>query len=102
MDNEATNMRITHTTKTHARCPENDGWDYYDVTIELSEEIALATAQDVTVELVENIERVIESLRGKKLYQEDITQSLAQALRAKVTTCGRHGSFETVVVSALP
>ena len=83
-------MIATHRTTVHSRCPENDGWDYYEVLVET----------DRTIK-VEDIEAAINEVRGRRMYQEDLTKHLATVIGAKITITGAHGNFHTKVTHDL-
>jgi NADPH-dependent 7-cyano-7-deazaguanine reductase QueF len=45
---------------------------------------------------VEAILAAVESLRSRRIFQEELTQELARVLGAKVTTSGYHSGVKTV------
>lgn len=76
-----------HRTMIHARCPHGP-WDYYEVVVEPRSFLA-----------VEDMQRVLDDVRGSTAYQEDLTRDIARALGARVTTRGRHGAVDTEVTA---
>jgi hypothetical protein len=87
-------MHVQHKTTIHAQCPENDGWDYYEVVVETSKIIP-----------VESITSAFDEVRGQKMYQEELTdrlalgvsQCIADRVDVKITTRGTHGPHATEV-----
>lgn len=70
------------------RCPVDNMPDIYEAEFENSSTIK-----------VEDILSVTRSLEGGKMFQEDLTASLARALSCKVTTTGYHSGVKTVVIA---
>lgn len=79
-------MRVTYTMQFVGRCPVDDAVDVYAVEIASSRMIA--------------VEAIIAAMRGidPRQFQEPITEQLAAALRATVTTRGTHSGVQTVCV----
>ena len=74
-------MNVNHITTIHATCPLGC-WDYYRVTYEPAEFVT-----------VEDFQESCDVVRGKKMYQEELTNRLLAILPAgKITTVGMHGS----------
>ena len=74
---------INHQTTVHARCPYLPVWDYYTVTFSTSSFLK-----------VETLEKACETVRGKKITQEQLAKKLAKKMPAgvKVTVVGMHGA----------
>jgi hypothetical protein len=81
-------MLVTHECKFARRCPVNNGFDIYDLRVETSGLLK-----------VEDILAAIDAL-PEQIFQEEITERLAQALAAKVTTTGYHSGVKTTVEAA--
>jgi hypothetical protein len=80
-------MHVKHIEFIHARCPvEPAVFDYYEVAVE----------SDRTIN-VETIRAALVDVAGAILYQEDLTQRLADAVDATVTTSGLHRTTRTEV-----
>jgi hypothetical protein len=79
-------MLVKHYLTITAKCPINPGtMDRYDAIIECSLMLS-----------VERILEEIEKFRELEIYQERLTESLAETLGAKVTTTGFHSGVKTV------
>jgi GTP cyclohydrolase I len=79
-------MEITYSLPIMARCPSNGHADVYTLLVVANEMI-----------LVERILEVAEQFSGETLYQEELTQKLADELDTYVQTTGNHFGVETVV-----
>lgn len=77
---------VRHKAMVHARCPVDDSWDYYEVEI----------CADGLV-TVEQIQHVLNQVRGEKDFQENITAKIAEKLGTQVITRGRHGTIDSQV-----
>lgn len=73
---------ITHKTMLHGRCPINDSWDYYVLTVSTAEFIAC-----------EEIEAACNAVRGLELTQEAMAARLRELLpvHCMMQLSGRHG-----------
>jgi hypothetical protein len=80
-------MKVEHRFLIKAKCPLG-GTDEYATTMTLD-----ATAEHFP--LVEAIEEVIEQLTAEPIYQERLTQELADHFDATVETRGQHKGFTT-------
>lgn len=80
-------MIVEHSLEVTAICPVDDKPDVCRCVITTSRVIE-----------VESILKAVESLRGKKLYQEEFTQELHRILAARVETVGAHSGVTTRVV----
>lgn len=80
-------MIIEHTLEISALCPVDGKPDVYRCVVTTSRVIE-----------VEAILKAAESLRGQKLYQEQLTQELHRVLAARVETIGSHSGVSTRVV----
>lgn len=78
-------MRVEHRLTVVARCPVDDSFDVYKVTVETDR-----------VLLVEEILLAVKRLTVEQVYQEELTQSLAAEFEATVTTYGCHSGIDTV------
>lgn len=76
-------MHVTHELTINARCPKDDAFDHYAVTVETDRTVA-----------VEDILKAAKDL-PEKIFQEEITQRLAEALSCKVRTVGTHSGVKT-------
>lgn len=76
-------MRVTHEFVHHATCPVDGAFDRYEITVE--------------VERLLKVESIIEAIGRlpKTLFQEQMTQTLAHELGAKVTSIGFHSGIKT-------
>jgi hypothetical protein len=80
-------MQVKHLEIIHARCPmEPAVFDYYEVAVEA----------DRTID-VESIRAALVHVAGEIIFQEALTQRLADAINAKVTTSGLHRTTRTEV-----
>lgn len=77
-------MFTIHSTLIAAKCPKG-AHDVYEAEFHVAGRV---------VE-VETIAAVIAGSTTRPIYQEDLTQSLADALTCKVVTKGSHGEFST-------
>ena len=83
-------MTVTYETRVVAHCPADGSLDIYEVTIthdsmvQVEEILAAISAIDST---------------GPPIYQEHLTQMLADRLGATVTTVGFHSGVRTVAVA---
>ncbi len=74
-------VETTHRTTIHATCPLGC-WDYYDVEY--------SPADFMTVE---DFQEACDAVRGKKMYQEKLTETLASFLMdGELIVTGRHGA----------
>lgn len=80
-------MRVEHAFTMIARCPMNNLQDVYDVTFRMDKVLP-----------VERILGHIGGLVGVKLFQEEITQSLADTFECEVETVGVHSNVKTRVI----
>jgi|GEM_PF-6053535 len=64
-------MKNVYTATIHAQCPVDDSWDYYSVVITSKHEIRCET-----------ITEALNQVRGRKLTQENVAQSIDQRLDA--------------------
>lgn len=83
-------MKVQHSFELIATCPVDGGKDFYRCTVTLDRLL-------VCEEMLDLVEQAKE---GGHVYQEDLTQKLADALGAEVRTEGTHvgGKVSTVVV----
>lgn len=79
-------MKATHREMIHARCPVEPVWDYYEVEV-IADQLVR----------VETVRAAVAAEAGKETYQEDLTQRLATAIGARVTTTGMHRTTRTTV-----
>ena len=85
-----TYIRVEHTLSVLARCPVNESRDVYETTFRLDKLV--------------KVETLIEQCRGfqdKKLFQEELTELLAQAFGCEVETRGIHSGVKTVCVAGV-
>lgn len=80
-------MKVEHAFTMIARCPMNNLQDVYEVTFRMDKVLP-----------VERILGHIGGLVGVKLFQEEITQSLADTFECEVETTGVHSNVKTRVV----
>lgn len=78
-------MKIEHRLTVVARCPIDDTFDVYKVTVETDR-----------VLLVEEILLAVKRLTVEQVYQEELTGALAAELKATVVTYGCHSGVDTV------
>ena len=80
-------MIARHKMTVHAQCPVDPRTtDYYSVVFEREKLLH-----------VELLRMFLDEVRGEALYQEDLTQHLANKACCRVTTVGLHGTTETTV-----
>jgi NADPH-dependent 7-cyano-7-deazaguanine reductase QueF len=77
-------MLVTYSLSMHCNCPVDNLPDLYDVEI----------TSDKTIP-VEDILMAIETV-NRKDFQENITESLAREIPAKVKTTGYHSGIKVV------
>lgn len=80
-------MVVEHCFTMMARCPMNNLQDVYEVTFRMDKVLP-----------IERILGHIAGLVGVKLFQEEITQSLADSFECEVETVGVHNNVKTRVV----
>lgn len=80
-------MNVTHRLTITANCPVDDQADVYRVTVETDRVLP-----------VETILEGVAALTRQPLFQEELTERLAELLGAVVTTKGTHTGVRTVVV----
>lgn len=80
-------MIVEHTLEVTAVCPVDDKPDVYQCVIRTHRVLP-----------VESILQAVESLREKKIYQEDLTRELHRVLAARVETVGWHSGVATRVI----
>lgn len=84
-------MVARHTFQIHARCPmvPHEQWDYYEVTIQTEDMI------DVNV-----LEKAMDSVRGLRSTQEQITEILKELLPCEtmIEIRGRHSQNSESIV----
>jgi NADPH-dependent 7-cyano-7-deazaguanine reductase QueF len=78
-------LLVKHSLTITASCPVDGKPDHYEAVIECSRVLK-----------VEDILAAVETLKGQKIFQEQLTQELARAIGAKVTTTGYHSGVKTV------
>ena len=83
-------MKVRHHIEVRSTCPVNGDADRYDAFVYIEDRVL--KCEDVA-------EAVADLTRGP-VYQENLTQALADRLQAKVKTVGRHtaGNILTTVV----
>lgn len=77
-------MRVEHSLEISALCPVDGKPDVYRCVV--------TTARVIDVE---SILKAAESLKGRKIYQEELTQELHRILAARVETIGSHSGVTT-------
>jgi hypothetical protein len=77
-------IKVVYRTEIAAICPVDGSRDIYRVTIRSDWLIP-----------VEEILATIAAATGDPVYQENLTQTLADEIGAKVITTGRHSGVET-------
>ena len=83
----STSMKICHTIEVVCRCPSDELGDVYQCEIHTQRVIK-----------VEDIAEIVDSLKEKIMYQEDVAEYLRRALRAKIVLRGTHyGRISTEV-----
>lgn len=80
-------MLVEHTLTMQAKCPVNNLPDVYEVTFRMNK-----------VMQVEILLAHCAALNGVKLFQEEITQSLADRFECEVESFGVHSNVKTRVV----
>lgn len=80
-------MRVEHSLTVIARCPVNNARDVYEATFRVS-----------CLVPVENIVKHCLEYQDRKLFQEELTQLLAETFHCEVETHGQHGEVRTKVV----
>ena len=80
-------MKVEHTFTMFAKCPMNNLQDVYEVTFRMDKVLP-----------VERILGHIGGLVGVKLFQEEITQSLADSFECEVESSGVHSGIKTRVI----
>lgn len=78
-------MLVRHYLTITASCPVDKKPDHYEAVIECARVVK-----------VEDILAAVERLKTKRIFQEALTQELARALGAKVTTTGFHSGVKTI------
>jgi NADPH-dependent 7-cyano-7-deazaguanine reductase QueF len=78
-------LLVKHSLTITAACPVDGKPDHYEAVVECSRVLK-----------VEDILAAVETLKGQKIFQEQLTQELARAIGAKVTTTGYHSGVKTV------
>lgn len=80
-----------HSITVHAKCPVNQGVDYYDIEVECEGVI-----------YTEQIEAAADLVCGLEMTQEELTKRFVNALQQKqpltyfsATSRGRHGRVQT-------
>lgn len=81
-------MICTYSLTIRCACPVDDLPDVYQVVFE-----STATIK------VEDIIEAVGQFEVRKLFQEDLTASLARTIGCKVTTSGFHSGVKTTVVA---
>lgn len=81
-------MKVEHTLTVTAMCPMDDRPDSYEVVVEAGRVVP-----------VERILEVAASFAERKIFQEDLTEELARAIGARVTSYGWHSKVRTKVVA---
>jgi hypothetical protein len=79
-------MRVTHTLMVSALCPVKPNMDFYECQIVTDRLIR-----------VEDITKITDPYMGKKIFQEDLCQKLANSLKCEVTLKGEHSGVKTQV-----
>lgn len=77
-------MKVIYETTMSAMCPVNDERDTYAVQIEATRQI-----------MCEDILAVTRGFSRVSITQEELTERLARAFKAKVTTTGTHSHVRT-------
>lgn len=79
-------MIVEHTLEVVTRCPVNQAWDHYWVTVRVTRLLK-----------TEELEAAAKEYLGKEIYQEVLTQEWSDRFDAAVTTQARHGRVVTTV-----
>lgn len=82
-------MKVTYEIEVLALCPADGRIDHYACSVETHSMIR-----------AEEIRERVDAFRGEHFYQEDLTQRLADALQAQVTTTGWHYGVKTICQAA--
>jgi GTP cyclohydrolase I len=77
-------MKVDYRLTVTARCPSDSGVDVYDITV----------TSDRMV-LVEDILKIADQFGDRAIYQEELTEEMAAALDATVTSRGQHYGVDT-------
>lgn len=77
-------MKTIHKTHMFAECPKGTS-DYYEVEFHVTDRVLP----------VEDIQQAIAKATKQTIYQEDLTQRLANWLKCDVVTFGIHSGFKT-------
>lgn len=80
-------MLVEHTLTVCARCPVNELRDVYEVTFRLNRLIKVEELLTITGEY-----------SGKKIFQEELTQAMADRLQCIVESRGTHSGVKTKVI----
>ena len=80
-------MKVTHRLTATCSCPVDGQPDVYAVTVRASRVIK-----------VEDILAAVATLRGERIFQEELTARLARAIAAEVETVGHHSGVETTCI----
>lgn len=81
-------LRVEHRLRVIATCPVDESTDVYEATITLFRQVD-----------VETILETVKALEGQTLYQEQVTEHLADVLNAQVVTVGTHSGVVTTVTA---
>lgn len=81
-------VETRHRLKIVALCPVNDSHDIYEVEV----------VTDAVLPVEEILDAVAELTR-QPIYQETLTEELADRLKATVTSYGSHSGVRTVCVA---
>jgi hypothetical protein len=83
-------MKVRHYVEIRATCPVNGDADRYDAFVYVEGRVLRC----------EDVAEAVEQLTREPVYQETLTQALADRLGAKVKTVGRHtaGNVLTTVL----
>ena len=79
-------MHVEHSLTMIAKCPVNGATDFYDVTFILDKFI---NVEALMVEMLQ--------YHKQPIYQEDLTQKLADFAKCEVITHGIHSGIRTMV-----
>jgi len=78
-------MKVEHTLKMKSLCPADGSVDHYEVTFFMKRFCS-----------VENIQIQCERMASVRMYQEDLTQQLANVFGCPVKTHGHHAGGAVV------
>jgi len=83
-------MRVVHQIEVRATCPVNGDADLYRCWVVVRDRVLKC----------EDVAEAVADLTREPVFQESLTQALADRLRAKVKTVGRHtaGNVLTTVI----